>query len=300
MELRQIEYFLAVTEERHFTRAAELLHISQSGLSAGIRSLERELGAPLFERTTRRVELTPAGLALLPHARSVAAAVMAGRDAVVATIGELAGELRVGAEQCLAAVDVGGVLERFSRRYPSVRVQFEQAGTAVLLDGVRRGTLDVAFVAGGPEVGAGEPVRPGAPAPTVLATEGRVLLCPPHHPLAGRARVACADLEREPFIDFDPAWGARRLNDATFAARGLTRHVAFTVNDVHTLVDLVGRGMGVALVPRPIACKPQAAGLWRAALAEPVPDWHVAVATGPATPLTTRLLELLEVARVAA
>ena len=91
MDLRQMEYFVALAEESQFTRAAEITRVSQSGLSAAIKSLEEDLNAKLFVRTTRRVELTPAGRALFPHARNLLAEATAGRDAVTATIGEVTG-----------------------------------------------------------------------------------------------------------------------------------------------------------------------------------------------------------------
>ncbi|PLW73181.1 LysR family transcriptional regulator, partial [Streptomyces sp. DJ] len=101
MELRHLEHFVAVSEEQHFTRAAERLHIAQSGLSASVRSLERELGADLFTRTTRQVRLTEAGRALLVEARRTLASAAAAREAVAAVRGLLRGTLAVGTEQCM-------------------------------------------------------------------------------------------------------------------------------------------------------------------------------------------------------
>src|SRR6478672_3240069 len=101
MDLRQLEHFVAVAEEKHFTRASERLFISQSGLSASIRALEKELDAELFDRNTRRVALTDAGLALLEESRRTLASVVAARDAVAAVQGLRRGRLRVGTEQCL-------------------------------------------------------------------------------------------------------------------------------------------------------------------------------------------------------
>ena len=151
MDLRQMEYFVAVAEENQFTRAAEITRVSQSGLSAAIKSLEDELNTKLFTRTTRRVDLTPAGHALFPHARNLLAEANAGRDAVTATLGQLTGSLHVGAEQCLGAVNVPELLERFHSRHPEVEITFAQQGSADLLTQLRDGTLDLAFVAGTPD-----------------------------------------------------------------------------------------------------------------------------------------------------
>lgn len=269
-----MEYLVAVADERQFTRAAELTGVSQSGLSAAIRNLEVELGTRLFTRTTRRVEPTEAGLALLPFARSMLSSATEARDAVVKVSRELAGTLRVGSEQCLGVVDVATLLERFHRRYPRVEIAFQQAGSHELLAGVRDGELDAAFVATADHVG----VLPR----TVLGQEPVVFLCPQDHPLASRATVDRADLGGESFIDFHPSWAVRQMNDDAFAARGVRRRVRFTVNDVHTLLDLVDRGLGVALVPRHVAAKPQAVRL----VAVPVvpdgaADWVVSLVTTP-------------------
>ncbi|WP_165362490.1 LysR family transcriptional regulator [Promicromonospora panici] len=272
MELRQMEYLVALADERQFTRAAEVTGVSQSGLSAAIRNLEVELGTKLFTRTTRKVEPTEAGLALLPFARSMLSSATEARDAVVQVSRELAGTLRVGAEQCLGVVDVSSLLERFHRRYPRVEIAFTQAGSHELLADVRDGDLDAAFVATPDHVG----VLPR----TVLGQEPVVLLCPPEHPLASRPGVDRDELGGESFIDFHASWAVRQLNDDAFAAQGVHRRVRFTVNDVHTLLDLVDRGLGVALVPRHVAAKPQAARLVAVPVApDGAADWVVSVVT---------------------
>lgn len=257
MDLRQMEYLLAVAEERHFTRAAEVAGISQSGLSSAIRGLEEELGAPLFDRTTRRVELTEAGIALLPHARRLLSEAASARDAVVKASREVTGSLRVGAEQCLGFVDVAGLLERFHRRHPRVETHFTQAGSRDLVALARAGEIDVAFVATTKHLGA-LPHR-------TLGRESLVLLAPPDHPVCARAstrrEMPWSELDGEDFIDFAESWAVRELNDEALDAHGVSRRVRCTVNDVHTLLDLVGRALGVAIVPRHVAAKPQASGL---------------------------------------
>lgn len=145
MELRQLEYFVAVAEERHFTRAAQRMVVSQSGLSASVRALERELGAALFTRTTRSVELTGAGRALLAEATRTLAAARAAGDAVAAVQGLLRGSLSVGTEQCVN-VDVGALLARFRAEHGNVEIRLRQAGSAVMAQDVADGRLDLAFI----------------------------------------------------------------------------------------------------------------------------------------------------------
>ena len=246
MELRQLEYFVAVAEECHFTRAAKRVHVAQSGLSASIRSLEVELGAPLFVRSTRQVELTEAGRALLVEARRALGSVDAARDAVAAVQGLLRGSLSVGSLQCLHVVHLPAVLAAFHDSHPGVEIRLRQGGTADLVDEVRAGRIDVAFVTRSPDRDV---------LMSTLASEPLVLACAPDHRLAGRASVALPELVGESFVDFNAGWGTRDVVDRTLAAAGVDRRVGVEVNDVHSLLDFVGFGLGVALVPRSFSLK---------------------------------------------
>lgn len=256
MELRHLDYFVTVAEECHFTRAAQRLMVSQSGLSAAVRELERELGTALFARTTRSVCLTEAGRALLAEARRTLTAARAAKDAVAAVQGLLRGTLTVGTEQCIAGVHVPGLLARFHQRHPQVEIRLRQAGSAHLIEEVGSGRLDLAFA-----IDCGDTPRTVRMLP--LTEEPMLLLCHPEHPLGGASAegVSWLDLRDEPFIDFHCDWGPRRVSDAAFAAAGIGRQVALEVNDVHSLLELVRKSLGVALVPQHFACKPEAQGL---------------------------------------
>ncbi|WP_374236956.1 LysR family transcriptional regulator [Lentzea sp. CC55] len=248
MELRQLEHFLAVAEESHFTRAAKRLHIAQSGLSASIRALEVELGAPLFLRTTRQVGLTQAGRALLPEARRALGSVEAARDAVAAVQGLLRGTLSVGSLQCLHVVHLPAVLSRFHELHPGVEIRMRQSGNAELVEDVRAGRLDLAFVTRQPKIA--EDLRV-----STLAGEPLVLACAPGSLFAARGSVALAELAGQSFVDFNADWGTRDEVDRALAAAGVERRVAVEVNDVHSLLDFVSFGLGVALVPQSFALK---------------------------------------------
>ncbi|MGH3731387.1 MAG: LysR family transcriptional regulator [Micromonosporaceae bacterium] len=271
MEVRQLEYFVAVADARHFTRAAERMRVSQSGLSASVRSLERELGAPLFVRNTRRVELTEAGQALLDEARRTLDSLTDTRDAVPPVQGLLRGSVSVGTEQCLGAVDVPALLARFRSAYPGVVITLRQAGSAELLDEIRQGRLDVGFVV------ASDPL-PGGVDLVPLARQPMVLVCHPDHRLAAAQSVKLRALTDEVFVDFRTGWGSRRIADRAFLAAAVDRHVAMEVEDVHTLLHLVEHNLGVALVPNPIARKSKR--LRTLAVDDPAtPEWRACVAT---------------------
>jgi DNA-binding transcriptional LysR family regulator len=275
MDLRQLEHFVTVAEEKHFTRASERLFISQSGLSASIRALEKELDAALFHRNTRRVELTDAGQALLGESRRTLASVLAARDAVAAVQGLVRGRLRVGTEQCLGVVDVPTELARFHSHHPGVELVVQQAGSARLIEEVHNGRLDLAFVAG--STSAPEDIRF-----LRLAREPMTLICLPAHPLSRRKRIDWRSLSEQSFVDFNTDWGSREVTDRAFAAAGIARHITSEVNDVHTLLDLVGHGLGVAVVPGHIARKKAAGKLASLPLPADAPHWDVTIAL-PAT-----------------
>ncbi|MFG3250186.1 LysR substrate-binding domain-containing protein [Streptomyces sp. NPDC048187] len=244
MELRHLQHFVAVAEDQHFTRAAERLLVSQSGLSASIRALERELRAPLFVRTTRRVTLTEAGRALLDEARRILAQVRSAHEAVAAVQGVLRGTLSLGAEQCIAGVPVAGLLAAFRRRHPDVEIRLRQAGSGELAEEVAAGRLDLAFAYRTQEDT--DQLRSVS-----LAGEAMTVLCHPDHRLVADGAVLTPhDLADEVFVDFHPDWGPRRVTDAVFAAAGVRRTVPLEVNDVHGLLDLIDENLGIAVVPR--------------------------------------------------
>jgi DNA-binding transcriptional LysR family regulator len=269
VELRQLEYFVAVAEDRHFTRAAARMHVAQSGLSASIRSLERELGASLFVRNTRSVELTDEGHALLTEARHTLANVAAAKDAVAAVQGLLRGTLAIGTLQCLGAVDLPAILARFHASHPGVEIRLRQGGSTDLIERVRTGDLDLAFVSAPLDGATGVALTPVAEEPMVLA-------CGPTHPLRDRDAVDLPELREETFVDFYPGWVTRDVVDQAMAAGRVERRVAFEVNDVHWLLDLVGYGLGVAVVPQVFTHKKSTA---RFVPLNAPPTWRIAVAT---------------------
>ena len=244
MELRHLTVFVAVAEEASFTRAADRLHLVQSAVSASVRGLERELGAALFDRTTRRVELTDAGDALLPEARQVLAAVNAAREAVDQVSGGLRGTLRLGTMQgqAMRAVSVPRLLARFRAEHPGVEVHVSHVGGSVLMaDQVRAGRLDLAFVSL-PER------RPSGLTLTRISREQMQIACPKGHPLATRAEVDLEALADEPFIEFPEGWGTRMATDRAFAAAGARRTIVYEVNDVASVIEFIANGLAVALI----------------------------------------------------
>src|SRR4051794_19371495 len=246
MELRALEYFVAVAEERHFTRAAARMHVSQSGLSAAIKTLETELHATLFERTTRRVQLTAAGTALLPEARRALAAARAGADAVDAVQGLRRGHVSVGTMQQMGLVELPRLLARYHRRYPGIELRLRQASADGLHQLLLDGDLDLA-VASPPQ-----PADDRLTAVDLLHTPV-VLACRTDDPYATKRSVALRDLTDRNIIGFPRGWSLRNLTDRATTAAAVPLDVNLEVNDTATLLDLVEAGLGVTLIAEALA-----------------------------------------------
>ncbi len=243
MELRQLAHFLAVAEQAHFTRAAAQVHVTQSSLSSSIRALERELGSDLFARSTRRVELTEAGRALLAPARRAVAAAEDARDAVAGVRGLVRGRLAIGAIQTLGPVDVPGLLARFHRRHPAVTLRLHHAAVPSLVRRTADGELELAIV--------DRPLGPqgGRVHARTLGTESLVLGVPADDPLAGRRRARLRDLGGRDFVEYRPDSSLRAGIDHACHTAGLERRVACELDTIPDLVELVALGAGVSLLP---------------------------------------------------
>lgn len=270
MDLRHFEHFLALAEELSFTQASRRLNIVQSGLSGSIRALEEELGVKLFVRSTRRVELTDAGRTFLVETRRVLASIQAARNAVTAVKGLLHGTLTVGIMQRFASrVDLPYILGRFCKEHPGVQIRLIQAGSAVMLDRVREGSLDLAILGHTGRVVEGVSTTLLERVPLVLAVSAG-------HRLARRRDIPLTSLGEQTFVDFQRDWAMRVLADRVFANVNIYRRIACEVNDVPTLLDLVSHGLGIALVPRSMSS--YSANVRYVSPRGPLPTWDVAVA----------------------
>jgi DNA-binding transcriptional LysR family regulator len=277
MELRHLEHFVAIAQDCSFTQAAKRLHLSQSALSISIRSLEKDLGTRLFERTSHDVSLSDAGCALLPEARRILSCVDAARNAVGDVGNGLRGVFRVGVMQALPLIDLAEILARLHRERPLVEIRPRPAagGSAALAEDVGKGELDAAFVC----------VPCGAPAGvslTPLAAEPIRLVCRPDHPLAGRTSVPVKELGNEGFVDFPVGFGTRNAVDMEFARADIERLIRVEVPDLTTMIELVRAGIGLALLPLSLLI-----GSGRLAVVdlEPAPPFEVALALPTGRPL---------------
>ena len=283
-----MRYVVAVAETGSFTKAARQCLVVQSALSHQIARLERELGARLFDRTSRSVRLTAAGTAFLSSARQCLDFAERAAAEVAAAVGEVRGRLVVGVIPTVAAVDLPAVLRVFRERYSQVRVALRMLPSHELVSLVREGALDLAFL------GLPPGARPEGVRGVELARDEHVAVVAAEHPFAGRAETDLAALAEELFVDFPAGSPGRTQSDQAFAAAGLHREVAFEVTTAELMAGLIREGLGVAVLPSRYT--PQLTGVVTLPIANgPSRVEHLVWSAAGLTPAAAAFLDVLGV-----
>jgi DNA-binding transcriptional LysR family regulator len=249
MELHQLEYFVAVAEEASFTRAASRVHVAQPGVSAQVRRLESELGQQLLDRSGRSVRLTEVGSAVLPFARAALDAVANARLAVDDLAGLVRGQVTVGMVSGCALPVLAELLAGFHDRHPGVAIALVEDNSDRLVERLRDGRLDLAVIGWAEQT-------PADIDSVVLVDEELVAAVAPGHPLADADASAGAITIRQlrdlPLVSLPRGTGVRAALDAACAAAGFTPRIVFEASALPMVVELAGRGLGLAVVPASI------------------------------------------------
>jgi DNA-binding transcriptional LysR family regulator len=244
MELRQLGYFLAIAEERNFTRAAQRIPIAQPAISQQIRRLESELGEELFLRDRRGIRLTAAGEALLPHARAMLADAENARTAMTALRGLHTGRLAFGFVLPLPGQHLAGLLGEFHRRYPGIELSLLEDETDALLAALTTGQLDAALI------GLGRYDRPPPDVESAtIVREPVVVAVHPQHPLADQGSIPLHALRSEPMIAFTAASKQRTTLEAACQAAGFAPRIVAETSDLGVIIRLIHQQLGVAVLP---------------------------------------------------
>lgn len=255
MELRQLRYFVTVAKHLHFGRAASELFVAQPPLSQHILRLERDLGVKLFDRTSRRVALTPEGSQLLEDAHRVLAEAEHLQRAAASLTAGTVGHLRIGFAFSVLTWGFARHLRRFHARYPEVTLDVTQMPVAAQEDALAANTIDVGMAVG--EVNVPHVLV------TRLAREPLVAVLPVEHPLADRQTIDLRDLAGDDFVGFSTSqihdYIARACITAGFAPR-----LSLQGPQVHTMIHLVAAGLGVTLAPRCDCAQPVDGVVFRA------------------------------------
>lgn len=237
---RVLYAFIALAELKHFTRAAERCHTSQSALSVMIRKLESDVGTRLFERDTRKVALTPEGELFAEAARSLIAEIESAFENMSDYVSRRRGRVSIAALPSLAATGLPEVIGEYARLYPAVTVTLHDALSDQCLSLLRQGKADLALTAPGPNVAEFDS--------HTLCSDPFYVVCRDDHPLAGRKLVELAELTGERIVHLAKSSSVRQhveilLRDVP------ALHSGFDVEHLATVAGLVSQGMGISLVP---------------------------------------------------
>lgn len=244
MELRQLEYFLAVAREGNVTRAAKKVYTTQPSLSRHIQRLEEELGAPLFDRTKQGMRLTTVGETFLQYVERGFGQFEAGRQAVRDLLGPEHGHVRMAFLPAVGADLLPETLAAFRTQYPLVEFTLRQSTTLEMLRWLAAGDVELCIATALPY----NPAEPGlASAP--LLVEALYAALPPDHPCATQPELDLHDLASDSFVMLGRGSGLRRVIEAACQQAGFLPHVAVEGDDLATVRGLVAAGLGVSLLP---------------------------------------------------
>jgi DNA-binding transcriptional LysR family regulator len=250
VQLHQLQYFAAVAETRHFTRAAARVHVAQPSLSQQIRALERELGAELFHRARGHITLTDAGEALLPLAQRILADAETARREVQEVAQLRRGRVRLGATPSLCASLVPDVLRDFHDRFPGVELVVHEDGSQDLVRVLAAGELDLALII--------TPLPGQAPAlaATELLREDLVVVSAPSSEVpARRGRIRIEDLRDQPLVMFRRGYDLREFTTSACRAAGFDPVFTVEGGEMDAVLGFVRAGLGLAVIPSMVAAR---------------------------------------------
>jgi DNA-binding transcriptional LysR family regulator len=283
--LRQLEYFVTVVDESSFTKAAELLHVTQPALSHQIRTLERSAGGPLLERLPRTVRLTPTGRAMLPHARAALADAERARCAARQAAGLEVGELQIATLYSLTLGVLPAALRRWRQTHPDVGIRlFEHRHTEELVEAMNAGEADVAV---GPEP------TDWSGATRTLGTEELVVVVASDDPAATGDTIKLQDLADRAWVHYAPGHGLADVLDHACAQAGFEPRIAVRTEQTAAAPALAAAGLGPALVPDNILDGNLPRGSHVLRLDPPVRRTLTAYTRGEPDPLAAAFIDVL-------
>lgn len=237
----ELRWFLVLADTQNVTRAAELLHITQPTLSRALRRLEREAGAPLFDRHSQRVHLNEHGESFVAHAQRAVREIDRAGDVIAASLRPGTDKLRIAFLHSFGTWLVPDLLGAFGRTDPSIRFTLHQDSADAVVDALRTDRADLILVSPQPVDPLIEWVR--------LQDEPLALAVPLDHRLAGRTSARLTDIVDEDLIAMQPEFGLRQITDAMFRRRGSTPAIVLESAEIATIRALVATGLGVAVIP---------------------------------------------------
>ena len=268
MEIHQLRYFVAVADERNFSRAAAKVRVAQPSLSQQIRKLEAEIGQPLFDRLPRSVVLTEAGRCLLEYARQILASIGDARRCVDELKGEVAGDVAVGAIPTIAPYVLPKLVVTFQNHYPDVTLHVVEDVTAVITRRVEAGELDGALASTCQRI-------------QLLGSEPLLALVPEGHALAKQTMITLDDLKSQRFLLLHEMHCLSQQVHHLLESRRLRPEVALAGSQLSTIANMVAAEIGVSIVPRMMVKHQAIPGCVSLPFAPPVPERELNFLSNP-------------------
>jgi LysR family hydrogen peroxide-inducible transcriptional activator len=241
MEIHQLRYVCAIADTGNFSRAAEHCQVTQPSLSQQIRKLEEDLGAKLFDRLGRSVRLTEAGRAFLPHARAILDQMDVARTSVADKNADLRGGVAVGVIPTVAPYLLPRYTAAFAKKYPDAKLRIVEETTAVLVEGLRDLSIDVAILA--------LPLRHKDLQLFPIRTEPLFAALRKGDPRASAKSLALKDLRGESFVMLRDGHCFRDLSIGACTHARVTPNIVFESGQFSSLLGMVAAGVGVSLIP---------------------------------------------------
>jgi LysR family transcriptional regulator, transcription activator of glutamate synthase operon len=242
MELRQLRYLIEVAERQHVTEAADHLNVAQSAVSYQITKLEEELGVKLLERVGRNIKITPIGKIFLQFAISALKTLDEGKEKVEEYLNPLGGTLHIGYPSSLSIYWLPNLISAYKEVAPNVNFRLRHGSYAYLIDAVKKGEIDLAFL--GPV-----PMKEPDLEAKILFMENIVALIPERHPLADKRSLNLSDLRTDPFVLFPDGYVLRKIAVDACHEAGFEPNIVSEGEDMDALKGLVSAGIGVSLLP---------------------------------------------------
>jgi len=243
MDTTNLQTFIAAAKLASFSLAAEQLYLTQPAVSKRISGLEGELGAPLFDRIGRRVNLTEAGREFLPRAKAILRDIEDSRRLISNLSGSVAGRLSIGTSHHIGLHRLPPVLKHFSREFPDVELELQFMDSEAACRAIQTGDLELGIVT--------LPLEPLADLRSELIWQDPLdIVVGNEHPLAGRVRLSFAQLAEHPAILPSPGTYTRQLLERSVAKAGGKLTASMTTNYLETIKMMVSGGLGWSVLPR--------------------------------------------------
>lgn len=269
MDIRQLQYFAEVVEQKSFTKAAQALHVSQPSISKMMKSLEEELGVVLLDRSDRRMELTDAGKLVYHHAKKVLQVM----DSMTSSIAEMRnvqrGRVKMGTMPTVGSFLLPNVIALFKKQYPGIDIEMKECGAKLLEIQVEQGNIDVGLTVLPADTGKFDVVP--------LVSEDLVAIVHEEHWLAGRDSVSLAELKDEAFVLFTEEYVIHDVVRQACMHSGFEPRVAYMSSLWDFVGELVATQLGISLIPRSIVRRLNISHLRTVNISSPVIDWKYAL-----------------------